>query len=63
VIHLGNIRYAREGLYRSIIPDGTRLRFPLESDLQVVVLGDRVQEHLPQMVRFCLGNIIDVLDM
>ena len=63
MIHLRDIRYAREGWYRSIIPDGARLRFPLESDLQVVVLGDRVQEHLSQVVRFCLCNVIDVLDM
>jgi len=28
-----------------------------------VVLGDRVQEHLPQVVRLGLGNVIDVFDV
>ena len=50
-------------VHRSIIPYGAGLWYPSESDLQIVILGDCIEEHLHEIVRLGLGDVVDVVDV
>src|SRR5271163_3920562 len=50
-------------MYRSVIPDSTRVRLPSEPNLQIMIIRNQIQQHLLEIITFRLGDIIILIDM